>query len=97
MQYTIVTTDEFDEWLEGLADLKAKGNIAQRIVRMGEGNLGDVKSLGDGVSEARVAVGPGYRLYYTIRERVMIVMICAGDKGSQERDIKRAKKLAKDI
>lgn len=97
MACTIVTTEEFDEWLAGLADVKAKGVVAERLVRMASGNLGDVKPVGGGVSEARVDVGPGYRFYFTIRQRVLLIALWGGDKGSQKRDIQKAKKMAEHI
>src|SRR5271166_5589600 len=83
-------TDLFKEWFAGLRDANAKRRIAQRIVRM-QSVLGDVKPVGDGVSELRVDYGPGYRLYFVRRGTDVVVLICGGDKHTQERDINRAK------
>lgn len=95
--YFIQQTDTFSCWLSRLRDLKAKAAIIRRVARVREGNLGDVKPIGDGVSEMRLDVGPGYRLYFTRRGEVVVVLLCGGDKSSQSRDIELAKKLAGDI
>lgn len=93
----IKQTSEFATWLDGLRDLLAKRRIAARIVRMQSGLLGDVKSVGDGVSEARIDHGPGYRLYFTWRGQELIILLIGGDKGSQDRDIEKAKAIASQI
>jgi putative addiction module killer protein len=90
-------TDEFAHWLDRLRDTRAKARIIVRIQRAAGGNLGDVRSVGGGVSEMRIDVGPGYRAYFIHRPRVMIVLLCGGDKSSQDREIKRAKALAREI
>ena len=90
-------TEEFEAWLRGLRDVLARKKIAQRIVRVQSGLLGDVRSVGDAVSELRIDHGPGYRLYFTRQGDVVIILLCGGDKDSQERDIKRAKELARKI
>lgn len=95
--YTVVTTDEFDEWLAALSDSRARGAIVERLVRMQSGLFGDAKSVGGGVSELRVDVGPGYRIYYTVRERIVVVVLCAGPKKSQKRDMDRAREIAAGI
>jgi putative addiction module killer protein len=64
---------------------------------LADGNAGDVKFVGDGVSEMRIDYGPGYRLYFTRRGSLMIILLCGGDKSSQERDIARAKSLVRDL
>lgn len=87
-------TEEFEQWHLGLADKRAAAKIARRIVRISSGLLGDVKSVGDGVSEARIDFGPSYRLYFTRRGQELVILLCGGDKGSQQRDITRAKELA---
>lgn len=92
----IQQTQEFTDWLKGLAG-QGKARVLARISNMQEGNFGDHKSLGDRVSESRIDSGPGYRIYYTLRGNTLVVLLAGGDKGSQERDIKRAKKLAEDI
>jgi putative addiction module killer protein len=75
----------------------AQAAILRRIRRMEQGNLGDVKPVGEGVSEARVNVGAGYRLYFAVRGLTVVVLLCGGDKSTQEADIKAAKKLAKEL
>lgn len=93
----VETTAEFDRWLDGLRDRMAQKRIVMRIRRVETGLLGDWKPVGDGVSELRVDHGPGYRLYYTIRERVIVILLCGSDKGDQERAIASAKELAKRV
>lgn len=83
-------------WLENLRDVMGRARIAKRIDRLAR-NFGDRKPVGDGVSELRLAFGPGYRVYYTERNGAVIILLCGGDKGSQERDITRAKAMAKEI
>jgi putative addiction module killer protein len=90
-------TIEFAEWLKGLRDVRATAKITSRIDRMEEGNLGDVASVGEGVSEARIHYGPGYRLYFVERGSEIVVLLCGGDKSSQRRDISHAKRLAKEV
>jgi len=77
-----------------LADERAKARIASRIDRLKAGNRGDAKSIGSGISELRIDHGPGYRVYYVVRGRVMIVLLCGGDKSTQRTDIQQAKKIA---
>ena len=83
--------------MDGIADHRAAERIAQRIVRLQAGLMGDVRPVGSGVSELRVDYGLGYRLYFVRRGRVLIVLLCGGDKGSQRRDIARAKALAAEL
>lgn len=92
--FEILTTDEFDRWLSDLADERAKTKIASRVARLRLGNAGDVTPVGEGVSEMRVHHGPGYRVYYKQTGRMIILILCGGDKSSQSRDIKRAKEIA---
>ena len=91
----IEVTDEFDKWLKGLRDLQAKERIFERIRRLRDGNAGDVKPVGKGVSEMRISSGPGYRLYYTQRGQALITLLCGGDKSSQKEDIARAVAMLK--
>ena len=88
-------TETFRTWLEGLADKRAAERIAQRIVRLQAGLLGDVKAVGSGISELRVDHGPGYRIYLVKRGKRLIILLCGGDKGSQSRDIWTAKTMAR--
>ena len=85
----------FQIWRDGCGDIKAKVAIDSRITRLRSGNFGDSKSVGSGVSELRVHLGPGYRIYYGI-DGDKIILLCGGDKDSQEIDIKRAKELGFD-
>lgn len=93
----VLKTDEFDRWLSNLEDERAKTKIASRIARLSFGNAGDVKPVGDGVSEMRVHHGPGYRVYCKQTGRTIIVILCGGDKSTQDRDIKRAKEMAAEL
>jgi putative addiction module killer protein len=87
----------FNEWLSGLRDMQARARIAVRIERIAQGNLGDARSVGEGVSELRFDFGPGYRVYFVRRGDVLVILLCGGDKNSQQRDIKRAKDLAQEV
>ncbi|MBT9332681.1 type II toxin-antitoxin system RelE/ParE family toxin [Paracidobacterium acidisoli] len=89
-------TDRFSVWLRGLRDAQARARIAARIRRLAFGNPGDVKPVGDGVSELRIHYGPGYRVYFIQRGTVLIVLLCGGDKSTQDKDIEAAKRLAKE-
>ncbi|UES60013.1 type II toxin-antitoxin system RelE/ParE family toxin (plasmid) [Roseibium aggregatum] len=90
----IIKTDIFDRWLVGLRDRQARARIATRIRRLSLGNPGDVKPVGSGISEMRIDHGPGYRVYFMKRGPIVIVLLCAGDKSSQSRDIALAKTIA---
>jgi len=97
MAYIIQKTEIFDRWLSRLRDAKGKAAILRRISRAKGGNLGDIKPVGGDVTEMRLDVGPGYRLYFTRRGEAIILLLCGGDKPSQSRDIKLAKKLAGEL
>ena len=90
-------TSTFRQWMTRLGDRRAQARIAARIDRLGDGVFGDVKSVGDGVSELRIDYGPGYRLYFVRQGRFLILLLCGGDKSSQARDITRAKALAREM
>lgn len=92
----VVEAGQFRSWLDGLRDRKARLRIDDRLRRLANGNAGDTKSVGDGVQELRLHFGPGYRVYYVWRDGVLIILLCGGDKGSQARDIAKAKELAKE-
>lgn len=89
-------TIEFSEWLGRLKDLNAVARIQVRIRRLSLGNPGDVKPVGEGVSELRIDYGPGYRLYYHKCGQTLVLLLCGGDKSSQDADIAKAKILAKE-
>ncbi|MBV6319991.1 type II toxin-antitoxin system RelE/ParE family toxin [Duganella violaceipulchra] len=91
--FTVRQTQEFQDWLDGLKDKKAQLRIVARLRLAEAGNLGDWKPVGSEVSEMRIAFGPGYRLYFTKRQNVLIVMLAGGDKSTQARDVKRAQKI----
>ena len=93
--FEIVQTDDFYEWFTRLADGKARARIQARIDRLGLGNPGDVKPVALGVSEMRIDYGPGYRVYYIRRSKVVIVLLAGGDKRTQKKDIARAIAFAK--
>jgi putative addiction module killer protein len=90
-------TETFSRWLTALRDAQAKARIAARVRRLAFGNPGDVKSVGEGVSELRIHYGPGYRVYFVQRGALLIVLLCGGDKKTQPKDIEAAKQLATEI
>jgi putative addiction module killer protein len=94
--FQIQTTDTFADWLRHLRDSKAKARILARLDSVTLGNLGDTKMVGEGVRELRVHVGPGYRIYFAQTGRIVILLLCGGDKSSQKRDIERAKRLLRE-
>jgi putative addiction module killer protein len=90
-------TNEFALWLDGLRDIHARARVQSRIERLAAGNPGDVKPVGEGVSELRIDYGPGYRVYFVQKGRVSIILLAGGDKSSQARDIKTALRLARNL
>jgi putative addiction module killer protein len=92
----IVQSDVFTAWLDNVKDERAAARIVTRIRRMEIGNAGDVRSVGEGVSEIRIDYGPGYRVYFTRRRRTLVILLCGGDKKSQRKDIAVAKRIAKE-
>lgn len=97
MDYILQQTESFAKWHHGLKDLRAQVAIARRIERASAGNLGDVKSVGHGISEMRIDTGAGYRVYFTIRDRMILVLLAGGNKSTQDADIRRAIALAKEV
>jgi putative addiction module killer protein len=91
--FSVRLTQEFQDWLDDLNDVKAQLRIVARLRLAEAGNLGDWKSVGGEISEMRIAFGPGYRLYFTKRQNILIVMLAGGDKSTQAKDIKRARKI----
>jgi putative addiction module killer protein len=92
----VLKSATFEVWFTGLRDHQARARINARIRRLSLGNAGDVKAVGSGVSELRIDYGPGYRVYYLQRGTVLVVLLCGGDKRTQNADIKRAITIAKD-
>ncbi len=93
--YQILKTKYFEKWQKKINGTNAAAKIKVRIRRMETGNLGDIKPVGDGVSEARIDYGPGYRIYFCQRGNVIIILLCGGDKSTQSKDIEKAKELKK--
>jgi putative addiction module killer protein len=90
----VETTDRYDHWISTLRDRTAAAIVSARIERIRTGLMGDVKSVGAGVSELRIDYGPGYRVYFTWRGRTLILLLCRGDKATQASDIRLAKAMA---
>ena len=91
--YQIRQTAVFAKWLANLRDVKGQARILARLETCRVGNLGDSKSVGGGVRELRIHIGPGYRVYFTKRRNMILLLLCGGNKSSQTRDIERAKQL----
>ncbi|MFA6414363.1 MAG: type II toxin-antitoxin system RelE/ParE family toxin [Syntrophales bacterium] len=90
-------TETFAQWLDGLRDLRARARVQARIERLAAGNAGDVKAVGEGVSELRIDYGPGYRVYFTKRGRMVVILLAGGDKRTQANDIIIAQRLADNL
>lgn len=90
-------TETYAHWIDGLRDLRARARVQVRIERLAAGNPGDVKTVGEGVSELRIDYGPGYRVYFTKRGREVVILLAGGDKTSQSADIKTALRLARNL
>lgn len=97
MPYLVQQTEGFAAWHANLRDLRAKLAIARRVERIAAGTLGDVRPMGGPLSELRVDVGPGYRIYFTVRKGVAVILLAGGDKRTQDADIRRARKLANEV
>ncbi len=89
-------TDDFVSWFKGLKDANAKARIVQRLIRLEDGNFGDVKHF-HGIGEMRIDYGPGYRVYFVQKGAVLVILLCGGDKRRQARDIERARQLAQEV
>lgn len=92
----VFRSETFDRWLRDLHDMRARARIKARILRLSRGNPGDVKPVGSGVSEMRIDYGPGYRVYFTRHDEFVILLLCGGDKRTQQTDIERAIEIAED-
>jgi len=95
--FEVKRTDTFDRWLKGLKDSKGRTKIQARIDRLANGNPGDVGPIGEGLSELRIDFGPGYRVYYARTGKTLYLLLCGGDKGSQDADIKNAHTMWKEL
>mgnify|MGYP000934509989 FL=1 len=94
---TIKQTDEFARWLTGLRDQRAKQKIATRLQRLKFGHFGDVEPIGSGLSELRIHEGQGYRIYFRQNGQEIILLLCGGNKKTQQRDIRRAHEIMKEL
>jgi putative addiction module killer protein len=90
-------TELFANWLDNLRDIQAKARVLVRIERLALGNAGDVKPVGEGVTEMRISYGPGYRVYFIQRGSELIILLAGGDKSSQSKDIMSAIRLAQNL
>lgn len=95
--FEVLKTAEFDTWLVNLKDQLGKARIVSRIQRLEQGNPGDAAPVGDGISELRIHSGPGYRVYYKQTGRMIVLLLCGGDKSTQQRDIQRARDIAAEL
>ena len=94
-QFEVRITVLFERWLDGLRDRQGRVRMINRFLRLGDGNFGNAKAVGEGVHELRMDFGPGYRAYFINRDGRLILLLCGGDKSSQRRDIALAKEMAK--
>ena len=90
-------TEHFSKWIDSLRDIRGRARIQARIERLVMGNPGDVKAVGEGVSEMRIDYGPGYRVYYTQQGRSVVILLAGGDKSTQDRDIRTTLRLARNL
>jgi putative addiction module killer protein len=95
--FQLAETDDFHRWLDSLSDRRAMTRIIDRLKRASNGNFGDVKPVGSGVSELRIDYGPGYRVYFFRRGKELVILVCGGDKKTQDADIAKAKRLKDEI
>ena len=95
--FEIRKTKTFAKWLDGLRDMRARARVQVRIERLGTGNAGDAKSVGEGVSEMRIDYGPGYRVYFIKRGSEVILLLAGGDTRTQDADIRTALRLARSL
>jgi putative addiction module killer protein len=92
--FEVLKTDEYQKWVTTLADLRAQALITARVERLAIGNPGNVRAVGDGISELKIDFGPGYRVYFTRTGKTVVLLLCGGDKSSQAKDIRRARQIA---
>ena len=94
MEYEITTTNVFDKWLRSIKSKRHRARIFTRFDNIHRGNFGDRKSVGRNLFELRFFFGSGYRIYYTIRDKSVVLLLCGGDKSSQQKDVQRAKEIS---
>ncbi len=97
MKYEVASTYSFDKWLKELKDRTTRNKVLARIVRIQNGNFGDFKSLGDNLFELRIFFGGGLRIYYTIRNHQVVILLHGGSKSSQSRDIEKARQMIQEL
>ena len=90
-------TEVYAKWIDGLQDVRARARVLVRVERLAAGNPGDVRPVGEGVSELRIDYGPGYRVYFKNQGLTMVVLLAGGDKRTQSRDIETALRLARNL
>ena len=90
-------TEVYAKWLDGLRDVRARARVLVRVERLAADNAGDVRPVGEGVSELRIDYGPGYRVYFKKQGRTIVVLLAGGDKRTQSRDIETALRLARNL
>jgi putative addiction module killer protein len=95
--FEIRKTETYAKWLDGLRDIHARARVQVRVERLAVGNPGDVRPVGEGVSELRIDYGPGYRVYFTMHGSTVIILLAGGDKRTQAADIKTALRLARNL
>ena len=95
--FEVRKTETYARWLDGLRDTRARARVLVRVERLATGNPGDVRPVGEGVSELRIDYGPGYRVYFKQQSRTIVVLLAGGDKRTQSRDIETARRLARNL
>ena len=95
--FEVRKTDHYAKWLDSLRDVRVRARVLVRVERLAAGNPGDVRPVGEGVSELRIDYGPGYRVYFKKQGRAIVVLLAGGDKRTQSRDIEKALRLARNL
>ena len=95
--FKVRKTELYAQWLDKLRDIRARARVQVRVERLAAGNAGDARPVGEGVSELRIDYGPGYRVYFTIREHDIVILLVGGDKSTQSTDVKTALRLARNL